>query len=563
VEVALVEHNVWTVFSAVAAAVPEREAIVWRDLRYTYADVTDRSHRVARLFASYGLGCSIERAELEPWQAGQDLVGLYLLNSPEYLECTLGGYAARVAPFNVNYRYVADELKYLIEDAGASALVYHGRFAPVLSTVLPELSRSPHLVQVADDSGNGLLPGAVDYEQALAAQPPSDVDAAVTPDDLYVLYTGGTTGLPKGTLWRQGDIFAASLGGDERGGNHDLEALVDIARHETERVLLNAPLMHGAAHWVALRSLLRGGTVVVNDIVDRLHPGEVWRTVARERCTRTLMIGEAFARPLLAELESGANDASSLEVIVLGGAVTSPETKARILDLLPQVTIVDTAGASETGGSLAALSGRGRVTEAGIFKPSPTSTVLDPDLTARLEPGDSTVGWFAKSGRIPLGYLGDPAKTATTFPTVAGTRWSVPGDRARLLADGTVQLLGRDSVTINSAGEKIFAEEVEQALLTHPGLDDAVVVGRPSERWGQEVVAIVSVAADAGQAPPTDEELLTAAAERVARFKLPKEIIRVATVERGPAGKADYAWARAIATAEGGTGGRSTAAPEG
>ena len=549
-----VDVNLWTVFSAVASRVPDRDAIVWRGRAWSYGELADRAQRLAAVLRDHGLGLQRPRSELQPWEAGQDLVAQYLLNGPEYIEGTLGGYAARAAPFNVNYRYVADELAYLLNDARAGAVMYHARFVPQLTEVLPRLDRVPLLLQVADDSRHDLLPGALDYEAALAAV---DVDRAGIddlghdPDDLYVLYTGGTTGMPKGTLWRQADIWVASLGGVALGEDIDAAGVAESAAAATGgagagRLLPNAPFMHGAAHWLGLSCVLTGGTLVVNDVVDRLDPREVWTTVGRERIESTLMVGEAFARPLLDELEqhSGDYDTSTLRAIVVGGAVTSPETKARLMAAVPQALVVDAAGASETGSGLSAISAGGTAGEAGVFMASASARVLNAERTACLNPGDDEIGWYAKTGRIPLGYLGDAAKTEATFPIVDGVRYAVPGDRARLRADGMVELLGRDSVTINSGGEKIFAEEVEAALLTHPDVQDAVVVGRPSERWGQEVVAVVQLRTGS---VPDDADLLAAAAQRIARYKLPKAIVRVDRVLRSPAGKADYGWARDLA----------------
>jgi fatty-acyl-CoA synthase len=539
-----VDHNIWTVFDTVAGAVPDRPAIRWRGRTVTFAHLAERARRFARMLNDHGVGLRAERDALDGWESGQDLVGLYMLNGPEFLEANIGGYAARAAPFNVNYRYVADELAYLLNDARAAAVVYHARFAPTLASVIRRLERTPLLVQVADDSGEARLHGALDYEEALANTPPDLTCQDHSPDDLYVLYTGGTTGMPKGTLWRQADIFAASMGGVRVGEDTDLAGIkAFVERNGPGRFLPNAPFMHGAAQWLAFGSLLSGDTVVINDVVDRLDPKEVWTTIAREDVGSTLMVGDAFARPLVEELETGGYDASSLRIVVVGGAFTSPDVKARLLKALPHALIFDAAGASETGGAMSSISTAAATAELGVFTAGPTVRVLNTERTGFLVPGSDEIGWFAKSGRIPLGYLGDKDKTEATYQVVDGVRYVVVGDRARLRADGTVELLGRESVTINSGGEKIFAEEVEQALLSHPDVIDVVVTGRPSERWGQEVVAVVQLRGDA-----TDEALLAAAAERIARYKLPKAIVRVDKVLRSPAGKADYAWARQIAT---------------
>ena len=540
------EYNIWDVFASVADACSRREAIVSGDSRLSYGDLMDRSARLGQVLRSQGLGCRRERAELDNWESGQDMVGLYLLNGREYMEATLGGYGSRVAPFNVNYRYVAEELAYLLDDADTAALVYHARFTPTLAEVLPRIRRRPVLLQVADASGHPLLDGAIDYEEALAAASPSLADVSRSPDDLYVLYTGGTTGMPKGTLWRQSDAYLACLGGDSYGPDATVGTVAQAAAASAvSRFIPNAPFMHGAAHWLGLRQLLSGGTIVLNGVVDHFDPVDMWSTIEREQVASALFVGESQARPAMDAFESGSFDATPLKVVIVGGAVTSPETKDRILRSLPHALILDAAGSSETGTALSRTTVAGAGGELGVFQARPGTAVLDSELNRSLAPGEDEVGWFAKTGRIPLGYLGDPAKTEATFPVVDGVRWSVPGDRARLRADGSVELLGRDSVTINSGGEKIFAEEVEQALLLHPAMEDAVVTGRPSERWGQEVVAVVALKPGS---VASDDELLQVAAGRIARFKLPKAIIRVGTVVRSPAGKADYRWAKAVAT---------------
>ena len=537
--------NLWSIFDAVVTAKRESPAVRWRGRTTTYGELHERSARFANLLHGHGVGLHTERCELAPWQAGQDLVATYLLNSPEYLEVTLGGYAARAAPFNVNYRYVADELAQLLDDGPARVVVYHGRFAERLAEALPKLSTSPLLLQVADETDAPLLPGAIDYEEALASTAGELAVTGHDPDDLYVMYTGGTTGMPKGTLWRQGDIWPAALGGDFFPDATPSDIATAAASNDKPRFLPNAPFMHAAAHWTALRTLLGGGTVIVNSVVDRLDPADVWSLVESESVDMTMMVGEAFARPLIQELEAGEYDTSALTLVVLGGAATSPDTKRRILDALPHVLLVDGAGSTETGGALTAAATTGDIGDAAVFRPGAGTTVLDDSLSAPVEPGHAEPGWFAKEGTIPLGYLNDEAKTQATFPVIDGVRYAVPGDRARLRPDGMLELLGREAATINSGGEKIFGEEVEAAVLTHPAVTDAIVVGRPSEQWGQEVVAVVALREDVG-----DDELIEAVAARLARFKLPKAIVRVDEVVRSPSGKADYAWARAVASGD-------------
>jgi fatty-acyl-CoA synthase len=302
--------------------------------------------------------------------------------------------------------------------------------------------------------------------------------------------------------------------------------------------------MHGAAGWVALGTMLAGGTLVIQHTVDRLDPADVWRTIEKEKVQSIVIVGDAFARPLTEELARGSYGTSSLMIIATGGAITSPAMKARFLELIPNIMIVDVGGASETGSQLSQISSAGGEITGGLFTPNPTTCVVDEEMQKILGPGHEGLGWLARRGAIPLGYLGDQAKTERTFPVVAGERMSVPGDRARLRADGMVELLGRESMTINSGGEKVFAEEVEQALVRHPFVVDALVVGRPSERWGQEIVGVVQLDPDA---QVTDEELIESTSAYLARYKRPKAIVRAAVVRRSPSGKADYAWAKAQA----------------
>ena len=537
--------NLAALHEAIAAVVPDRECIVWRDRRLTWADVTDRTRRLAAVLRAHGLEPPADGATVEGWESAQAHVALYLHNGNEYLEGMLGSFKARCAGVNINYRYVAEELRYVLADSRAQAIVFHGEFAPTLAEVLPDLPHLRLLLQVDDGSGHELLPGAIEYEAALADARPSAPEG-LSPDDLYILYTGGTTGLPKGVLWRQCDFLAACLGIAQT-----TDQLVDKARSSTLRVLAAPPFMHGAAHWNAISAWTTGGTVVIQDVPSRLDPDDILRTLARERATSLLIVGDAFARPLVDALRSGRHDVGPLRHLLTGGAVLSPPVKDELLALVPGLQIVDVLGSSETGRQGVQMTRAGRGARAGSFAPSPTAVVLSEDRTRVLVPGDDELGWLAQTGRMPLGYLGDPDKSHRTFPVVDGIRYAVAGDRARWSSDGSIELHGRDSVTINTGGEKVFAEEVEQALKHHPAVFDAVVVGRPSERWGQEVVAVVQLRPEAE--PPTDDELRAVAGEHVARYKLPKAVIRVPIVERSPSGKPDYRWAAAVAMELGGS----------
>lgn len=542
-------YNHAALFAGVAEALADRECIVFRDRRYTYREVAQRVNRLANLFVSHGITIHASRSELPAWESAQDHVALYLLNGNEYLEGMLAAATARAASLNVNYRYVAAELTYLLNDAGARAIIYHAQFAPTLGEVLGSLEHPPVLLlQVADESGNPLLPGALDYEDALAASSPRRPATEPDPDDLYLLYTGGTTGMPKGVMWQQAEILESGLGAFLPEGMFDVST-VDagvalVAQAERSVVLPLPPLMHGAAQWMAMAGILGGGTVVFPDVVDRFDAASIWRLIDREEVQRMNLVGNAFATPLCDEFEHGGHSGSSLQLIGVGGAITSAAVKDRLLTALPHVVIADVAGSSETGSQLTSVSTSDAPATSGTFLPAVGTCVVAEDRTRVLRPGDDETGWLARQGKIPLGYLGDRDKTERTFPVIEGRRMALPGDRARHRADGTIELLGRDSVTINSGGEKIFAEEVEDALIVHPAVRDVVVVGRPSDRWGSEVVAVVQLKSGHD---PSDAELLADTGRRLARYKLPKAIIRVGSVLRSPAGKADYRWAKNIA----------------
>ncbi len=548
-----IEANISDVIEAIATAIPDHEAVVTPDRRLTFADLAERSHRLAHVLVDAGLGCHAERGILLPHESGQDHVALYLHNGNEYLEGMLGAWHARCVPFNVNYRYVAEELRSLLLDAGATAIVYHARFAPVLAEIRAELPTLRLLLQVADDSGEPLLDGALDYETALAGAPPERPDLPRSPDDLYCVYTGGTTGLPKGVLWRQADIYVAAMGGaDPRDGSEfpDLDAAVAAASGgRVHPYMIAAPLMHGAGHWLAFLALTGGNPVVFGHVVDRLDPADVLDTIERERCSFMIVVGNAFGRPILDELARGradgsAYDISSLSVLATGGTAMTAGVKEEFLRHRPGLRIIDSVGASETGAQGRNVATAEATVEAGVFEPGPGTCVVTEDMDAVVAPAPGARGWLARSGRIPLGYLDDPVKTGATFPTVAGVRYAVPGDHAEWRADGRLQLLGRDSVCINTGGEKVFVEEVEAVLHSHPAVKDAVVVGRPNERWGSEVCAVVATDGEVGA-----EELVSHCDGHLARYKLPRAVIFVPEVLRSPNGKADYRWAADVVAA--------------
>ena len=506
--------NIADLFEQAADEWPDRVCVVDERSQCTFAEMDARANRLAHYLASQGVGPG-------------DHVGIYALNRIEWVETLWAVFKLRAIWININYRYVEDELAYLFNDAGLKFLVVEPEFVERAAAVAPDLPR--------------LVIGP-DFEAALAAHSPERDFPQRSNDDRYILFTGGTTGMPKGVLWRNGDANVECFGGSRA------DTLAGIVAEATGglKSLLAPPFMHGAGHWVSFRTWNGGGTVYVQSVPERLDPVDVWSLIERERLNFLLIVGDAFGRPLLDELDRNTYDLSCLTLMLSGGAPLSAGLKEEFLRHLPTMMVIDGLGSSEAGGQLSQVAAAGNATT-GTFPISPGNHVLSDDLTRELPAGDPEIGWLAKSGRLALGYLGDPAKTARTYPVVQGTRYAIPGDRARLRLDGLIELHGRDSVTINSGGEKIFAEEVEAAIKAHEGVYDCVVAGRPSERWGNEVVAIVRVR----EGYTVDEAALLAEAERhIARYKLPKQIIFVSEVLRSPSGKADYRWAKAKATGQ-------------
>lgn len=537
------QFTIGEIHEAIAKSRPDEDCLVFRDRRLTWQQITERTRRLANFLNGRGYGCHTERNQLAQQESGQDHLAIYLHNGNEYLECMLGAFKGRVAPFNVNYRYVAEELTYLLNDSAASIIVFHSTFAPILESVLNDAPLLTLLLQVPDESNHPLLPGAIWYEDALESSH-DDEPFPASPDDLYILYTGGTTGMPKGVMWRQGDALVECFGGSRLA-----QSIEDFVADTKGRLALVAPpFMHGAGHWVAFGSWNAGGTVFVPSIPERLDADDIWSMVEKEKIDFLLIVGDAFARPLIDQLKTGSYDISSLTVVISGGAALSAHYKQELLQLAPHLMIIDGLGSSEAGGQLTHMSAIGGAST-GTFPLSPNNHVLSEDLSQVLEPGHTETGhpesgWLAKSGRLALGYLGDAEKTSRTYPEIDGVRYVVPGDRAVLTQDGHVELRGRDSVTINSGGEKIFAEEVEMAVKSHSAVLDCVVTGRPSQRWGNEVVAIVHLRTGS---QCSDANLLDEAAKHIARYKLPKDFIYVDHIVRSPSGKADYRWAKSIA----------------
>ncbi|MGA1723113.1 MAG: AMP-binding protein [Ilumatobacteraceae bacterium] len=530
------------ILRAIARDRPTAEHTVAGDRRLTWAETDDRSDRLAGVLASAGLGCTAERATLPRHRSGQHHLGILTYNRLEYLESMVGCWKARVAPFNINYRYGPSELEHLLTLAATSALVVQGSLAERVAGIVDRLPDLRLILQIDDGSGAERIPGALDYEEALRSSGGAPTDRAPSPDDLYLLFTGGTTGLPKGGMWRNGDAVTECFNWSRRA--RDLADFV-AAADTGLRSLPAAPFMHGAGHWSALRALLGGGTVIVPEHDGRLDPDAVWAMVDREQVNLMLIVGDAFARPLIEALDRGHHDGSSLNVLVTGGAALSPGVARSLLERLPTLMIVDGFGSSEAGGQMTRVTTSGNPDTPG-FKTNDRTFVLSEDRSRILPPGDPETGWLARSGRLPLGYLDDAEATERTYPTIDGERLVVPGDRARVLADGTVHLLGRESGCINTGGEKVFAQEVELAVVGLAGVADCLVIGTPDERWGHVVTAVVE---------PLPSETIDLDTVRrgldgvIADYKIPRRLVIVERIERGPNGKADYRWAEQIASA--------------
>jgi len=529
--------NLANLFERVADAVPDREVIVSPARRLTYAQLEERSNRLANALTKLGIGAG-------------DHVGLQLLNGSEYLEGMLAAFKISAVPINVNFRYVEAELRHLYEDADLVAVIHHRQFSPRVQSAAAGASMLQHLVVVDDESGAEVAAGAVAYEDALATAAADRPDGSTrTGDDRYIAYTGGTTGLPKGVVWRQEDIFFAAMGGGDvfQSGNF-IGAEDEIVERIPEvggTILTTPPLMHVSAQWGVFHSLFAGGRVVFPP-PGAFDADAIWRLVQDEGVNILTIVGDAMARPLADALAAASYDVSSLIVIGSGGATLSSAAKTRLAELLPNVMLVDGFGSSETGVVGNKLHAAGDTSTSPRFTVNAQTQVLDEDGKP-VAPGSGKVGRLARKGHVPIGYYKDETKTKATFLEIDGERWVLPGDNATVDEDGTVVLLGRGSTSINTGGEKVYPEEVETALMTSPDVADAVVVGLPDERWGERVVAVVKPASGAA---PTLESLQAHARSSLAGYKVPRALVLVETLERTPAGKPDYKWAKEKAAAE-------------
>jgi acyl-CoA synthetase (AMP-forming)/AMP-acid ligase II len=529
------EFNLADLFEQAADTWPDREYLVADGRRRTYAEMEARANRLAHHLAAQGVGPG-------------DHVGIYGVNSVEWVETLWAVFKLRAVWININYRYVEAELDYLFGIADLDALVFDADFAPRVRSVRQRLPAGAHLVAIGEGARDEVAAlGAAGFEEALTGQSAERDFAPRSADDRYILFTGGTTGMPKGVLWRHEDVLMALGGGvDVVTGERVTKPQDYVAKGLDSPIVFHpiAPLMHGATQWGLMGQGFIGNKVV---LCGQFDPAGIWRTVARERVNLLMITGNAMARPLLDELaRAGADhDASSLFAVSSTAALFSQSLKDEWLERFPNLIITDAVGSSETGAAGITMVAKGTSMKGGPTVNAVANTVVLDEALRPIEAGSGVVGRLARTGHIPLGYYNDPVKTAETFPTGPdGTRYAMPGDFASIEADGTITLLGRGSVSINSGGEKIFPEEVEAAVCSHPDVYDVVVVGVPDERWGERVAAVVKMRDGVSVSLDGLQEHCRA---QVAGYKIPRQLVLVDEVVRSPAGKPDYRWAAAIA----------------
>lgn len=522
--------NIADLFEMVADTVPDREALVCGTQRATYRALDNRANRMAHYLRSRGIGPG-------------DHVGLYLYNCNEYLEGMLACFKLRAVPININYRYVQEELSYIFNNAELAACIHHKAFTPHIAEVLAGARRLTTLVHVDDGSiASTASIGSVGYDTALESHSAGRDFPERADDDLFILYTGGTTGLPKGVMWPHKNVFYAAMGG---GGYFHPDGAItkpeQIAGRIGDFVIVGialAPLMHGACWWYACIQLLAGNTLVLNPS-HHLEGAEVWDIVERERINSITIVGDAMAVPLLDALDSnpGRWDLGSVFVVGSGGAVFSTSKQEAFRQYLPNVMLRNSFGSSESGAMGADGGGKAGQGLGNVARDEFMSVIAQAEEGTHFEVSPGGSGIFARSGHIPVGYYNDPVKTAQTFVTVNDKIWLLTGDEARLEENNTITVFGRGSNCINSGGEKIFPEEVEQALKNHPAVFDCLVVATPDERLGSKVTAVV---ATRNNLPLDLAALQSEARKHIAGYKVPRELHIVAQVPRAPSGKPAY-----------------------
>ncbi|MGW2237098.1 acyl-CoA synthetase [Streptomyces sp. NPDC001759] len=533
------EYNLADLFESVVDVVPDREALVYIDhpgtgaeRRLTYAELDAAANRIGHHLIDAGI------------RPGEHL-GLHLYNGIEYLQTVFACLKARIVPVNVNYRYVEDELVYLYRDADLTALVFDAEFDARVAAALPQCPKLRHLVRVGGaDEG---VPAAVPFTEAEAAGSPERGFPARSGDDQFIIYTGGTTGMPKGVMWRQEDLFFSGLGGGAPTGEP-----VKKPEELAERVAAGGsgitffptpPLMHGTSTLTSLIGFNFGQRVVIH---RKFVPEQVLRTIEKEKVTSISLVGDAMLRPLVDALAGPmkGTDCSSVFSVSSSGAVLSETVRMQFQELLPHAVLLNNYGSSESGfnGTATADSGAGQSFR---IRVNSRTQVVDPATHEPVAAGE--VGRVAQCGHVPLGYYNDPGKTAETFFDKDGERWVLLGDMATVDEEGVVTVLGRGSQCINTGGEKVYPEEVEQALKSHPDVYDALVAGVPDAKWGNHVAAVVQLRE--GAARPSLEDVQTYCRTQLAGYKIPRQLVITEAIRRSPSGKADYRWARDVAEA--------------
>ncbi|TYB51227.1 acyl-CoA synthetase [Nonomuraea sp. PA05] len=522
------EFNHADLFEGLADTIGERTAVVCGQERRTYAELEAEANRLAHYLLDLGI------------QPGQH-VGLHLYNSIEYVAGMLAVLKIRAVPINVNYRYVEAELLYLYRDSDIRALIYDVEFEPRVSAVLEQAPLLKHLIVAG---GPPSIASAVPYATAIERGKPERGFAPRSGQDVYIIYTGGTTGMPKGAMWHVEDLFMGFGGGNPYGEPRATpQEVIDEAVKANPTVMLAAsPLMHGAAQMAMFLTWWMGSTIV---FVRKFDADAVWRAAEAERALTISITGDAMARPLAEALERGSYDVSSLFVISSTGAILSGAVRDRLQELLPNIMILDSFGSTESGYTASGVAGSSP--EKGLrYQPNSVVKLAVLDEKGRpVEPGSGQLGTVARSGRVAFGYYNDPAKTSRTFVTDEdGNRWLLTGDLATVGTDGTVNIFGRGSQCINTGGEKVFPEEIEAVLKGHPAVFDAVVTGVPDERWGNKVAAVVEPRPGV---EVTAADLDAHCRQLLSGYKVPRTYAFVTEMVRSPAGKADYRWARETA----------------
>ena len=539
------EFNAADIFEGVVDRVPDREAIVHGSTRLTYRELDARSNKAANALKKLGI------------KKGSH-IGIYAFNCVEWLEIMLGAYKLCAIPININYRYVEEELKYLIDNADMEAIFYHKQFSNKLENIKSHLPLLRDFICIEDNSGkDDVIDKSYNFEDLIANEDESRLDVDRSGDDRYILYTGGTTGMPKGVVWRMEDVLMTLGGGIDAvtGEKYPTpEAFADKCLQDQTIALALAPFMHGGAQWQSFNSFFSGWKLIINDQVSS-DADYVWEVVAKEKVMNLTIMGDAMGRPLCDALPRAIKkglDLSSLFVLSSTASVFSASIKDTILEYLPNLFLIDAVGSSETGATGVNIHTKdGKLKDSGggpkFTKPN-FSEILNLDTKEVISPSDTeTIGYLARKGHVPVAYYKDEEKSKKTFIEVGGERYSIPGDMAKYEEDGQMTLLGRGSVSINSGGEKIFPEEVEMALKAHPNIFDCLVVGVKDDRWGQKVVAVI-------QRRENDElsldDIKDVASKYIASYKMPKEIVFSELIERAPSGKPNYQWAQEFANSK-------------